>query len=181
MGGNLIFSASRLADPGPQKRRLDAVEEQNESTPRKQQLIDETVKDQATTREEEEAQPTTEHRQPTLKVSAQLPMAQMVESALSMIRTAMATEPSPPLHLNWSQWMAGMAQSTNIGQHSTPGSTSNSSNKGPRQHAVDLCKTIILQAIDKSPLLKMNTEEKLRPVFQKAMRIYLERKENGET
>lgn len=99
-------------------------------------------------------------------------MAQLVESALTMIRSSMVTEPLPPLNLNWAFWMASASQ---FGVN-----TPNAVGKVPKQQAVELCKTIILQSIQGSPLLRLHSEEKLKPLFQKAMQKYIERKKSDE-
>jgi hypothetical protein len=84
-------------------------------------------------------------------------------------RSAMVTEPSPPLHINWANWQAGSA---------IPTATNTSSNKMPKQQAAEICKTIVLQAVEGSPLLKMHSEERLKPIFKQAMQKYLENKGN---
>jgi hypothetical protein len=55
-----------------------------------------------------------------------------------------------------------------------------SAGKIPKQQAVELCKTLVLHTIRGSPLLGLHSEEKLKPLFQKAMQKYTEREGSGE-
>jgi hypothetical protein len=101
---NQLFLAAQITDPVPQKRKIENGAETDESAPKRQQLDEEKDKEKTETPVETEVNKVAEEpEQPTeppkLQVSAQLPMAQLVESALSMIRSSMVTEPLPPLHL----------------------------------------------------------------------------------
>lgn len=82
----------------------------------------------------------------TIQIITELPMAQIVESALSMIRSAMVNEPSPPLHVNWAHWLAGSSASLSLTAASLSTTVSVSSpSKMPKQQAVEVCKIIVLQ------------------------------------
>lgn len=124
---------SGTANSGPQKRKSDDKEDGTE--PKRRQL------EEDESGEKSEEIPAAD-RKPSVEVLAELPMAQIVESALGMIRSAMVNEPSPPLHVNWAHWLAG---STTAGSTSGGSGSSASANKMPKQQAVEVCKTIVLQ------------------------------------
>ncbi|KAI6183566.1 Transformation/transcription domain-associated protein [Aphelenchoides bicaudatus] len=163
-------TTTKSADTGPQKRKLDNGTESEETVSKKQQLDEEKTEPIAAESDTKEATEQSEQvtEEPKLQVTAQLPMAQLVDSALTMIRSSMVNEPTPALNLNWAHWIAAASQFVTNTQ-TTPG-------KVPKQQAVELCKSIVLQSIKESPLLKLHSEEKLKPLFQKTMQAYNEQK-----
>lgn len=131
-------------DTQSQKRKLDNdTDKSDESAPKRLQMEEDGIEfmeiDKQITAEQ------SNEDKSTLEVSTDLPMAQIVESALSMIRSAMVNEPSPALHVNWANWLAGSTTSINA--------TTTSSSKMPRQQAAEVCKTIVLQ-VTKHSLFK---------------------------
>jgi hypothetical protein len=117
-----------------QKRKLDNDTEKSDESAPKRPLLDENGIELMETDQQNEQ---SSQEKSTIQVSTDLPMAQIVESALSMIRSSMVNEPSPPLHINWAHWLAGTTNSMSA--------TTTSSLKMPRQQAVEVCKRIVLQ------------------------------------
>ncbi|CAD5212386.1 unnamed protein product [Bursaphelenchus okinawaensis] len=90
-------------------------------------------------------------------LTADISVGQVVESAVSMIKSSQVNEHQPPLSVNWAHWQSGFSSGV----------------RNPKAYALEVCKTVIYTVIQKNPIHLLTKQQK-RELCQKAFEKWIQ-------